>query len=89
MNNPGPVEEGAKVATSVIDALRKEPLSLALVVMNVILLAFFFYITYQAVNTREREVKMIYENQRHMAEMLTKCVDPDALKNILEQLKKQ
>ena len=86
--NPGPLEEGAKVAGSVVDALRREPLSLALVVMNVILLAFFFYIARQAVLTREREVKMIYENQKSMAEMLTKCIDPGTLKDILEQLKK-
>jgi len=33
---PGPVEEGAKVATGVIDALKGEPISLALIVMNVI-----------------------------------------------------
>jgi hypothetical protein len=33
---PGPVEEGAKVATGVVDALRGEPISLALIVMNVI-----------------------------------------------------
>jgi hypothetical protein len=34
--SPGPVEEGAKVASGVVDALRSEPISLALIVMNII-----------------------------------------------------
>jgi hypothetical protein len=33
------VEEGAKVATSVVESLRSEPISLALIVMNVIFVA--------------------------------------------------
>jgi len=34
--NPGAVEEGAEVAKTVIGALKGEPISLALIVMNVI-----------------------------------------------------
>jgi len=34
--NPGAIEEGAKVATGVVDALRAQPIALALIVMNVI-----------------------------------------------------
>ena len=33
---PGPVEEGAKVATGVIEGLKSQPIALALIVMNVI-----------------------------------------------------
>ena len=34
--NPGAVEEGAKVATGVIEGLKSQPIALALIVMNVI-----------------------------------------------------
>jgi len=34
--NPGAVEEGAKVASGVVDALRAQPIALALIVMNII-----------------------------------------------------
>ena len=34
--NPGAVEEGAKVASGVVEALRAQPIALALIVMNVI-----------------------------------------------------
>jgi len=34
--NPGAVEEGAEVAKTVIGALKGEPISLALIIMNVI-----------------------------------------------------
>jgi hypothetical protein len=39
MNPGGAVEEGAKVATSVVESLKGEPISLALIVMNVIFVA--------------------------------------------------
>jgi len=34
--NPGAVEEGAKVATGVVEGLKGQPIALALIVMNVI-----------------------------------------------------
>ena len=34
--NPGVVEEGGKVATGVIEALKSQPIALALIVMNII-----------------------------------------------------
>jgi hypothetical protein len=34
--NPGAIEEGAKVATGVIEGLKSQPIALALIVMNVI-----------------------------------------------------
>ena len=39
MNPPGAIEEGAKVATTAIEALKSEPISLALIVMNIIFVA--------------------------------------------------
>jgi len=49
--NPGPVEEGAKVATSVIENLKGEPISLALIVMNIIFVGAVSYAAY-GINVR-------------------------------------
>jgi hypothetical protein len=49
--NPGAVEEGAAVAKGVVEGLRAQPLSLALIVMNVVFLVLIWSIFTQ-LNTR-------------------------------------
>jgi hypothetical protein len=49
--NPGAVEEGAAVAKGVVEGLRAQPLSLALIVMNVVFVVFIWSIFTQ-LNTR-------------------------------------
>jgi hypothetical protein len=49
--NPGAIEEGAKVATGVVEGLRSQPLSLALIVMNIVFVGFIWSIFTQ-LNTR-------------------------------------
>ena len=44
---PGPVEEGAKVATGVIEALKQQPIALALIVMNVIFVGAAAYASHE------------------------------------------
>ena len=45
--NPGPVEEGAKVATGVIEGLKSQPIALALIVMNVIFVGAAAYASHE------------------------------------------
>lgn len=73
----GVSEEGAKVATGFIDALKKEPLSLALVVMNLCLLAFFYVLLTTIAKQREHEIGLLYADKREVREMLAKCVVPE------------
>ena len=54
--NPGPVEESAKVATSVVSGLKEQPLALALIVINVLWLVAVFW---NAHLNDEREDKLI------------------------------
>lgn len=42
--NPGLAEESSKVAVSVVDSLRSQPISLALIVLNVIFLITGYFI---------------------------------------------
>ena len=69
----GPIEEGAKAANSFIDALKAQPLSLALVVMNIGLLGFLYYSAVVAAAERRRETELLYENRREMAQLLYQC----------------
>jgi hypothetical protein len=67
MNNFG----GA--ANSFMDAMKAQPLSLALVVMNLGLLGYLYYAGAQAHNERQEEMKLLYENRREMAQLLYLC----------------
>jgi hypothetical protein len=51
MNPGGAVEEGAGIARSMIDALRSQPLVLALIVMNLVFVAFVTFVI-ERINAR-------------------------------------
>ena len=67
--NPGAMEEGGKVATGFIDAMKTNPLALALVVCNVLLLALFAYVIRVADHNRDQLLEMQKETQK----MLYRC----------------
>lgn len=69
-------EEAAKAAGGFIEALKKEPLSLALVLMNICLLAFFYFMLDRVAAQREREIGLLYADKKEVREMLAKCVVP-------------
>lgn len=74
MSNGGP----AQVAGGIVDALKGQPLSLALVVMNLCLLGYLYYEGVQAHGERQRETELLYENRRQMADLLYRCTPTDA-----------
>lgn len=75
--NPGPVEEVGKVAGGFMEAMKSQPLALALVVMNLSLLALFFWIGKTVAATREREIGLLYTDQKEIRELLSRCVVPE------------
>lgn len=56
---PGAVEEGAKVATTVVEGLRAQPLSLALIVVNLVFVVFTGWLAHEwnVRTTHQYEVK--------------------------------
>lgn len=72
----GPVEEAGKAASSFIDALKAQPLSLALVVMNMSLLAYMFYWASAVTTARQESVRLILEVEKQVHELLSRCVVP-------------
>jgi hypothetical protein len=69
---PGPVEEGAKVASSVVEGLKDQPLSLALIAMNVIFVMFTGWLAHEwnVRTTHQYEVK-----DQLIARLIDKCRD--------------
>jgi hypothetical protein len=74
--NPGPLQEGAKVATGFMTAMKDQPLALALVMCNVLLLALFFYVIQVATSNKAKEFQAIMEQQREVQQLLYNCT-PD------------
>lgn len=62
-----------QVAKSFIDALKDQPLSLALVAMNLMLLGFLYYSHANAEAERHKELELLYENRKLVADYLFRC----------------
>jgi len=65
-----------QVAKSFIEAMKDQPLSLALVLMNLGLLGYLYYTSQQAATERHKEMELLYENRREVGELLFKCSPP-------------
>jgi hypothetical protein len=65
--------EAGEAAKGFIDALKDQPLSLALVVMNLLLLGFLYYTGVAAHDERKQEMSLLYENRKFVGEILAKC----------------
>lgn len=75
--NPGPVEEIGQATNAFMKIMHNEPLSLALVVMNVLLLGLFFYVIQTATAVRHAEMERIFAAQQETQKLLFQCVPVD------------
>jgi hypothetical protein len=62
-----------QVASSFIEAMKGQPLALAMAVMNIGLLGYLYYAGVQAHDERREEMKMLYENRQFVAKLLAEC----------------
>lgn len=62
-----------QIVGSIVDSLKAQPLSLALVVMNLGLLGYLYYTGSQAASFRETELKLGYEQRANVAKLLAEC----------------
>jgi hypothetical protein len=74
--NPGITEEGVKAVGGFIGAFKNEPLSLALITMNICLLVFFYFMLTKVADQREREIALLYSDKKEVRELLAQCVVP-------------
>jgi hypothetical protein len=74
--NPGIGEEAGQTARSFIDALKQQPAVLALIVANIAMLVFMFYALAKAAEFRHTMIDGQLDYQKHVTELLSKCVVP-------------
>jgi hypothetical protein len=69
-------EQGAKVATSVVDAMKSQPLMLAVIVLNVVIIG-LVYLAITA-NRQQQHIIMekLVEQNSKAQELLARCVVP-------------
>lgn len=67
------MEDGAKVASSFMEAMKSQPLALALVLCNLTLLALFFYVAQLSSGNRAKEFQSILQMQREVQQLLYNC----------------
>ncbi len=79
----GPIDEAGKAANTFLDALKGQPLSLALVVMNVALLLLVFWTANQQSESRKEMATLILQRQAETELLLSKCIDADTIKKML------
>lgn len=72
--NPGVGEEVGKATGVFMQIMKDQPLSLSLVVMNVLLLGLFFYVIQTATGVRQKEMDRIFEAQSETNKLLFNCV---------------
>ena len=84
-----PVAEAGKTARSFMDALKEQPLSLALVVMNFALVAYLFYSGSSITEQRNETTRMIVAWQKETDTLMANCVSKDVLDTIVGALERQ
>jgi len=72
--NPGPVQEGAETARTLISNLKESPLTLALVVFNLAFIALSYFNGVSLRQSNERLFNLMIDNEHKTAEMLYNCV---------------
>src|SRR5262249_36423052 len=77
MMNPGPVEEAGKAANTFMDVMRSQPLSLALVVISVMLMAYLFYNAQKSGDARKDFADKLFAKQKHQAALFAGCIFAD------------
>jgi hypothetical protein len=73
VNPGGPVEEAGHTARTLISTMADQPLALALVICNILLLALFFYVAHWAGSNRANEFQSILEMQKEVQKLLYNC----------------
>jgi len=76
MMNPGVSEEAGQTARSFIDVFRGNAAMLALIAANVAMMVFTFYALLRAGEMRDNNFKEQMAYQRHVDELLSRCVVP-------------
>lgn len=70
------VGEVGKAAGGIVDALKTQPLVLALVVMNFALIGFVYYQNASFTSQRQENVRLFLDVQKEVQKLLSQCIIP-------------
>jgi hypothetical protein len=84
--NAGVTEEVGKAAHTFMDVMREQPLSLALVVMNLLLLGFLWYSNSVQLSQRKDTVELIVKWQQDSDRLLSNCVSKEIMEIVVNAL---
>jgi hypothetical protein len=83
-----PIQEAGKTARGFMDALKGEPLSLALCAMNLILLGYLFYEGSSVSAQRQAAIEQIVRWQAETNKLMADCVSKDVVKVVVDALER-
>jgi len=86
--NPAIHEEVGKQVGGFMDIMRTQPLSLALVVMNFLVVAYLFYSGAQQLSQRKEMAEMIVQWSKETDKILGNCVSIDVMKLVVDALER-
>lgn len=73
------LEEGARTARTFMEVMKEQPLSLALVIMNLALIGFLYYEHANLNSERKGELDLLYQNRQEVAILLAQCHWPEGV----------
>jgi hypothetical protein len=82
------VGETSKHVGTFFDALKSQPLSLALVVMNFMLLLWLFYSGHSALTQRQETTRLIVAWQERTDQLMASCVSGEIMQMVLQALER-
>jgi hypothetical protein len=74
--NPGAMEEGAKAAGTFMTIMKEQPLSLALSIMNIALIALIWWFTTKQIEVRNHDLELYFTHQKETSQLLARCIIP-------------
>jgi hypothetical protein len=84
----GVTEEAGKAVSGVVSSIGTQPLALALVVMNLVLLGYLFYVQSSTNGQRKETVDLIVNQQRDTEKLLANCVSGEVTRTMLDNMQK-
>lgn len=70
---PDPVHEAGETARTVVSIFQREPIVLALILMNIALLGLLYWNGLVAERERSKSLELLYDNRRYVADLLARC----------------
>lgn len=84
----GVTEEVGKQVGSIVSVIGQQPLSLALVIMNLVLLGYLFYMGTSTTAQRKETTQLVIDWQKENGKILANCVSAETTRTMLDNMQK-